>query len=170
MVEEVRKLKEQLVREWPEGKYKNLEIDAFLYQYQLLKNKEMGIKDLKERLTWFKKGSMTYKKPGSSAQVKTLEGTAAVEDAIEYLENLGEYNPYQFNSPDLVKSARFHADWCSSSGGVSHDSPLTGTSEERIRRVIKEAGEVAENIGVNLIDATGRDIILQLVIDDGVKT
>lgn len=82
MVEEVRKLKEQLVREWPEGKYKNLEIDAFLYQYQLLKNKEMGIKDLRERLTWFKKGSMTYQKPGSSAQVKTLEGTAADRKSV----------------------------------------------------------------------------------------
>lgn len=93
----------------------------------------MGIQDLKERLTWFKKGSMTYQKPGSSAQVKTIEGTAAIDDAIEFLEDMDQnhnYFPYKFGTPDLVKSARFHADWCSSSGGVSHDSPLTGTSEE----------------------------------------
>jgi len=73
---------------WPEGQYSDIEIDAFIYQNQIRENPSIAVNDLQEMLTWFEGGSNTYYRPGSSCGMMTNEGPAAIEDAIQYLQNV----------------------------------------------------------------------------------
>lgn len=127
----------------------------------------MAIADLNEWLTWFTNEN-SYKKPGTTIKVTTVEGKKPVMQAIEYLKKKEPMWELQIGHALLITQGRSHADWCSSTEGISHESPLTGNTQQRIEKIVKKVGYLSENIGANLTKATGKDIILQLVIDDGV--
>lgn len=100
----------------------------------------------------------------------TNEGTKAINEAIEFLKKAKPLPPYEIGSDALIKVCRKHADWCSSIGDIEHDSPVTGEMGERIKKVVSGTGWLAENIGANSKNDRGKDMILQLVVDDGVKS
>lgn len=73
----------------------------------------------------------------------------------------------------MVEKTRFHAEWCAAEGKVTKDSPLTGTSDERIERIAKNSkGRVDdqfEAIETSNINASAKDIVLDMYIEDGVS-
>jgi len=50
--------------------------------------------------------------------------------------------------PELVQVCREHANFCSSIGGISHDSP-SGSPDERIMSVVSDCGVCTENLAIN---------------------
>lgn len=74
----------------------------------------------------------------------------------------------------LVEKTRFHAEWCAAEGKVTKDSPLTGTSDERIDRTVKNSSKGCntddqfEAIETSNINASAKDIVIDMYIEDGV--
>lgn len=160
--------RQDLMRDWPEGKYKELEINAFIYQSWVRLNPQEAIEDLEDRLYFFAdETDLTYMHPLVNQEVKTSEGMAAIKDAIEFLRNLEPKASLKVGPMKLVKSGRKQALICSGMGGITYNHETKGDAEARIERVVPEAGNKAETIMGHLQVASAEDIVLGLLIGDG---
>ena len=105
--------------------------------------------------------------PGHGVAMMTDEGVAAVDDAIAYLARQKPLPPLAL-SPALTRSAsRFAAD-IGPVGLTGHVGTDRSTMSERMRAVGVWAGSSAEVVAFGHDRAP--DIVLQLIIDDGVPS
>jgi len=95
----------------------------------------------------------------------TREGAAAVEEAVRELKKTGPRAPLAWNAC-LGASAAEHVRDSGPSGWVGHASRGGEPFDARIRRYVKRARRLGENIGYGGRDA--EDFVEQLLIDDGV--
>lgn len=102
-------------------------------------------------------------RPGEVAEV-TREGMAAVDEAIAFLERQAPLPPLR-NSPLLARAAADHAGEQARTGGVAHDGADGSSPADRMRRYGRWSA-TGEAIAYGR-DRAG-DVILQLIIDDGV--
>lgn len=105
-----------------------------------------------------------YRIPGSPTPVQSSEGTAALDEAIRFLERQRPLAPLSW-SPGLAAAATELTREQAASGTVGHQGSCGGM-RERIERHGSWRGRIAENIAYGPGDHRG--MVLQLIINDGV--
>lgn len=116
-----------------------------------------------EALRKYYKGK-TLNLPGV-ASLETIEGAAALEEAIGYLRKAKPLAPLQL-SKGMCLGAKDQSLDQGSSGGVSHQGKDKSFSWERVGRYGEWKTPISENIAYD--NGTARDIVINLIIDDGV--
>ena len=110
---------------------------------------------------------------GQQWPIVTVEGVSAVTEAIEAMKKLKKEKPLQplkWNK-ELTDAAKFHANDMGPKGLMSHDSSDGTTAGKRIDRFLQKQTEVSgfgECMSAGM--TSGKDVVLQLLIDDGVKS
>lgn len=105
-----------------------------------------------------------YKGTGG-ATVKTQEGVKAVDEAIEFLKK-AKRMPALKASEGLSLAAKDHVEDTGKKGLVGHDGSDGSTAVQRMERYGKWEKTAGENIAYGVDKA--RDIVIQLIVDDGV--
>lgn len=122
------------------------------------------VQQLEDMKKHFKK--LEYCNPDLEFNVMTEEGEEAVENCIAFL-NAAPAVPKLVRKPELDAAARKLADDIGKNGtGTSSDEKLA--MEVRIKEAKKESGSMAENVSFGWKDPA--QIVLQMLIDDGVKS
>lgn len=100
--------------------------------------------------------------PGRT-RIRTNEGTNALDEAIRFLRNVQPQAPLAL-SPGMCRAA---ADHCAdqASGGFGHAGRDSSHADTRIARYGTFGGCWGENISYG--KSTARDVVLALIIDDG---
>ncbi len=98
-------------------------------------------------------------------QVVTEEGVSAVNEAIEFLKSTAPV-PLLRVSKGLCSAAKVHAEDQGPKGLVSHEGSDNSTPDERMNRFGKWGTAFGENIEYG--NFTAPEIVMQLIIDDGV--
>lgn len=101
--------------------------------------------------------------------VKTVEGKAAIQEAIEFLENIDEISSELVINEALCKVAQSHASDLGKHGMVGHIGSQGSTLDDRLSLHVEAADCRGENICFSL-DKTAREHIVDLLIDDGVES
>ena len=105
------------------------------------------------------------RRPGET-WIRTVEGPAAVLDAIRVLRALPSRPPLDF-SEALSRAAADHVRDQGPAGVMGHDGTDGSTMASRIQRYGTWDVTISENIDYG--SATARDVVMSLVIDDGVE-
>jgi uncharacterized protein YkwD len=103
-----------------------------------------------------------------NVSVTTEEGTKAVDEAIEFLQAAQPIEPLTL-SPLLSKAAAGLALEQSKNGKTGHNGANGSTMVSRIEAEANWSGSLGENIQYGMV-ANGREIVIQLMIDDGVPS
>src|ERR1043166_9710825 len=100
--------------------------------------------------------------PGHT-RIRTKEGTAALDEAIRFLQNARPLPPLTA-SRGMSRAA---ADHCAdqANGGFGHEGRDRSHAGQRIARYGNFSGSWGENISYG--KSTARDVVLALIIDDG---
>lgn len=100
--------------------------------------------------------------PGHT-RLHTREGTAAVDEAIRFLKNAQPLTPLAF-SRGMSRAA---ADHCAdqAEGGFGHEGRDRSHAGQRLARYGNVAGSWGENVSYG--KSSARDVVLALIIDDG---
>ena len=100
--------------------------------------------------------------PGHT-RIRTKEGTAALDEAIRFLQNARPLPPLS-GSRGMSRAA---ADHCAdqANGGFGHEGRDRSHAGQRIARYGNFSGSWGENISYG--KSTARDVVLALIIDDG---
>jgi len=102
---------------------------------------------------------------GGRVPVETTEGAAAVNEAIHFLKSTSPC-PILKLSKGLSQAAREHMEDQGPEGLISHNGTDHSTPKERMNRFGQLDISYGENI--NYGDFTAREIVMMLIIDDGV--
>lgn len=108
-----------------------------------------------------------WRAPGHPVGIITKEGTAAVDEAIAVLETNAPLPPLAAD-PQLTAAAQSHAAEQGKTGAIGHVSADGSTLSDRVSRGQKFYGQLAETISYG--HNTPVDVVLQLLIDDGVPS
>lgn len=98
--------------------------------------------------------------------ILTIEGVAALDEAIEVLRSAPRRLPRLARSQGLERAARAHADDLARSGLLGHSGSDGSSPAARVSRIGSWDGLVAENISFGPTDA--EEIVIGLIVDDGV--
>ncbi|WP_448664144.1 CAP domain-containing protein [Sphingomonas sp. CJ20] len=104
--------------------------------------------------------------PGDEGGVITVEGTAAVDDAIAFLERQPALPPLAPGTI-LALAAQDHADAQARDGTLGHASRAGATPGERVRR---RGGDIYVGEGITYGFGDPDTVVRQLIVDDGVRT
>jgi Ca2+-binding EF-hand superfamily protein len=107
-----------------------------------------------------------YSKPGS-IPIETEEGPANIEDCIRQLKATRPLPAIKWSGV-LAQAAQAHVDDIGPSGQMSHTGTDGSDPGERIERFGQWDGTIGENIDYG--DTNAEDIVVNLLIDDGVQT
>ena len=108
---------------------------------------------------------MLLKRQGK-VTLRTKEGKDAVNEAIEYLKERAAVNPLKWNE-HVYKSCQDHTNDIGPKGLIQHDSSDGKTGvKERLRKYGNVVSCYGENLSFHCDEA--KDVILQLIVDDGV--
>ncbi|MFT6350123.1 MAG: hypothetical protein ACJAYB_003164 [Psychromonas sp.] len=111
-----------------------------------------------------------YLEPGGPENfigLKTQEGVSATDEAAQVMESTKALRSLKANKK-LTLAAEYHATDQSKYGGTGHVSNDGSTLKNRVEKYGKWQQTIGENIiyGPN----SGREVVVQLLIDDGVKS
>lgn len=126
------------------------------------KNPQSYIEKLENHMKYFR--SDVLARPGSHA-VKTHEGKAAYDEAIEFLKRqmpVGEL----IHDPRLSSACKDLVSDLGPKGQASHDSSDGKTASDRIEQYCEWDGTCCENLDFGA--RTAEDIIINFIVDDGV--
>ncbi|GLH66321.1 CAP domain-containing protein [Geothrix edaphica] len=121
-------------------------------------------KHLRELRPYFE-GTL-WNRPGR-VPLRTEEGVAALDEAIAFLESARPVGPLRFNE-GLARAARLHALDIGPRGSLEHVGSDGSRLSDRLNRRGRWEGLIAENISTGEEEA--RQVVLQLLIDDGVAS
>ena len=107
-----------------------------------------------------------FTKPGAIS-IETEEGPSNIEDCIKQLKATNSLPAMQWSSV-LSKAAQAHLDDIGPSDQMSHQCSGGSDTVERIERFGQWDGTIDENIDYG--DTNAEDIVVNLLIDDGVQT
>ncbi|MDR3303959.1 MAG: CAP domain-containing protein [Treponema sp.] len=122
---------------------------------------------IRPRLAWFDGsiGGKGYRAPGQTVIMRTVEGQDGVLDCIADLAGR-EAMPPLASREGLFKAAKDHVLDTGPKGITGHTGSDSSTMSGRMNRYGQWGGSAGENISYG--EGSGRDIIIQLLIDDGV--
>ncbi|EGR31942.1 scp-like extracellular, putative [Ichthyophthirius multifiliis] len=140
-----------------------LALQVFNEQNKIRQNPKSYIGNL-ERMLGFFKGNTLYL-PGQ-IPLQTNEGPSAVRDCMNFLNRQQSLEPLKLND-QMSKAAQDHANDIGPKGITGHNGSDGSTMTSRLEKYGDWMGKIGENIcfGGN----TAVDIIVQLIIDDGVS-
>lgn len=107
-----------------------------------------------------------WSRPGR-VPLRTEEGRAALDEAIAFLESARPVGPLRFNE-GLARAARLHARDIGPKGSIEHTGSDGSRLTDRLNRLGRWQGLIAENISAGEDEA--RQVVIQLLIDDGVAS
>jgi uncharacterized protein YkwD len=90
---------------------------------------------------------------------------AALDEAIAFLESVRPMSPLRFNE-GLARAARLHAQDLGPRGSLEHVGSDGSRLSDRLNRLGRWHGLIAENISTGEEEA--RQVVIQLLVDDGV--
>ena len=102
----------------------------------------------------------------SGARANTIEGVAVIRDCIEQMKNSPSV-PFLVPSRGMSNGARDQVNFQAGNGQVGHAGQSGLTPGQRANQYGRWSGKYSENIHYGLTDP--RDIIISLLIDDGVS-
>jgi len=105
-----------------------------------------------------------WRRPGRIA-LRTVEGLAACDEAIAFLESVKPVGPLLFDE-GLARAARLHARDIGPRGSIEHVGSDGAGLSQRLERLGTWHGRIAENISTGEEDP--RQVVIQLLVDDGV--
>lgn len=108
----------------------------------------------------------TYQPPGQVG-LETVEGVAAVDDAISFLRAAKPLSPYSL-SKGMSLAAKDHVKDLGSTGNVGHKGTDGSTTEVRVNRYGRFSNGIGENIFYE--NDSAREVVIGWLIDDGVAT
>jgi uncharacterized protein YkwD len=120
--------------------------------------------ELEARLPHFR-GNI-YRRPGAEVGVRTVEGTAAVREAVRVLRAARPLAPLRL-SRGMSAGAADHVRDQGPGGGMGHTGRDRSTPASRIGRYGRWFGVISENIQYGRA-ANAHEVIADLFIDDGV--
>jgi uncharacterized protein YkwD len=97
--------------------------------------------------------------------LRTQEGLPALDEAIAFLRSARPLPPLT-HSPRLARAAADHVRDQGPDGLISHAGSDGSSPFQRMDRYVKWTGHAGENISFG--PQSGREIVLQLIVDDGV--
>lgn len=110
---------------------------------------------------------LLFEEPGR-IPILTIEGVAALDDAIAELKRTAPLKPLKYSEP-LELAASGHAANQGPRGLVGHTGTDGSTPPQRINRHLKQTHATAETIAFGR-NRTGFDVIALLLIDDGLPS
>jgi hypothetical protein len=113
-------------------------------------------------------GDKGYLAPGASVYTMTSEGAKGVESCVADLSNRPGGLPLFYPKEGMSHAAKDHVEDTGPSGITGHTGKDGSSLSQRVNRYGKWDGSVGENISYG--GSTGRDIVIQLLIDDGVPS
>lgn len=107
-----------------------------------------------------------YVKQGE-INLMTNEGPAAVQECIDFLKSAEKCPPLEWNG-GMAKASKDHCDDTGPKGTTGHTGSDGSSPGDRVKKYVDDLGMSGENIsyGCN----TAEDIVLQLIVDDGVAS
>lgn len=147
--------------------YNKLSVDIFNEINKIRKNPQYIVPHLIKMKQFYK--HKEYRNPLLNYYVLTEEGVDAVKDAIKYIKTQKSLKPL-IRYEELNNSACELVKFLSNTGKMEVDEIIDKEKlmENRMRKHFKKQGGLAENISFGWSNAI--DIILQMIIDDGVKS
>ncbi|CAD8085449.1 unnamed protein product [Paramecium sonneborni] len=136
--------------------------DAFDYLNQVRQNPTLAIPKLQELMKLFK-GSILYK-PGE-IPLQTNEGTKVIQELIVFLQKQQPLHPLTYEK-GLEQACIDHVNDTGPKGVCGHTGTDGSSLSDRIERYGEWNGKIGENISYG--QKNGEDVIIQLLIDDGV--
>lgn len=128
--------------------------------------KEFALRELKPLLNCY--DGLIYKPPQlESILVQTVEGIAALEECITFLQKAEPIAPLMLDN-GLGHAAQDHVKDIGSSGKTEHAGSDGSSMSDRMDRYGEWQGTCGENIALGTDDA--RAIVVQLLVDDGIPT
>ena len=131
---------------------------------KLRANPQSFIPILENHLKYFKGDVFT--KPGEIG-IQTNEGKPAVTEAINFLKKAKVLGKIEMND-NLSKATTDHVNDIGPKGETGHEGTDGSSPSDRVERYCVWEGGVCENIDFG--SKTGLDVILSLLIDDGVSS
>ncbi|GHU08313.1 hypothetical protein FACS1894151_04010 [Spirochaetia bacterium] len=119
---------------------------------------------IKPRLDYFT-GNI-YAEPGKATRIQTSEGRRAVQDCYDTLTKMSAV-PLLYPREGLSHAAKDHAADIGPKGTFTHDGSDRSTPTSRAQRYGNGYLVAGENISAGNEDS--RDVVIQLLIDDGVS-
>jgi hypothetical protein len=120
---------------------------------------------IRPRLAFFQ-GNL-FHGPGDTVATRTREGPGAVNQCIRTMTGMGSV-PVLRPEPGLSLGARDHVNDTGASGRTGHTGGDGSTFTRRVSRYGSRGTIMGENIDYGM--RTGRDIVVHLLIDDGVPS
>lgn len=117
---------------------------------------------LRDYAGWF--DGRIVRLPDAEADIATVEGRPAVDEAIAFLRRQPPLPPLT-ESELLTLAARDHADAQAHSGAIGHASAAGATPGDRVRR---RGGGIYVGEGITYGFADPDMVVRQLIVDDGV--
>lgn len=128
----------------------------------LRRNPSLYTSKLRNLLSMYK-GNLIHRSDGP--MIRTQEGPTAVEECIACLERATPLPEFTWSDP-LSRAAQDHCNDCGPAGHFGHTGFNGSTMGQRIEKHCSWGITIGENIGYGY--DTAEDIVLQLIVDDGV--
>jgi len=143
--------------------YEKLEKEIFEKHNEIRKNPQSFIPKLKEQLKYFR--DKVFHVPGEDP-IQTYEGPDAISEAIEFLSKQKKVKELIYDE-NLSLACKDHAHDIGVKGLTTHEGSDGKNISDRIEKYCEWDGATAENLDFGFKIA--ENIILNLIIDDGVK-
>ena len=140
--------------------WKKIDKEVFAVLNEVRANPKSLIPDVEAVLKHMEKG--VYRAPGSNMGLRYNEGEASLEEAIKFLNEQSPLPPFKRNKGLDAAAKKLMKDQ-SKTGNTGHVGSDGSRMCDRIK-VLKSG--IAENVNYNATSA--RNIVRQLVVDDGV--
>jgi uncharacterized protein YkwD len=121
--------------------------------------------ELEARLPYYR-GNI-FRRPGEEVGVRTVEGASAVREAVRALRATSPLPPLRL-SRGMSAAAGDHVRDQGPAGGLGHTGRDGSTPASRVSRYGRWVGIISENIQYGRA-ANARDVVADLLIDDGVS-
>lgn len=141
-------------------------VDDIVEQHNMVRSNPKSYIPILEKQIKLFKGNVMYK-PGSDVGIETTEGKSAYQECIEFLKKQKALGKLTYDA-ELSRASQDHADDIGPSGSCDHTGSDGSNSDQRISRYVEWDVTICENIDFGA--TTGEDIIISLIVDDGVKS
>ena len=141
--------------------------EFFEFMNQIRENPRSIIDKLKGVVALFEGNTIKWPKSSGQWPQTTIEGPAAYQELISYLESASPRKPLKW-SEGIAKSCRDMAKNLKDNDMFKHEDSEGRKISKRMADYGKYSGRIGENLAAG--KRSGRDSVIQLMVDDGTKS